>query len=227
MNLFERYIGIDYSGAATDDTPLSGLRVYLATRAQDAVEVLPRWTRRQLAHWLVDQLNSGPSAFVGIDHGFSFPLVYFDTHALAKDWPAFLAHTPLQGNSRWRRIADIRARAKSVFHFGVPGSVAKSTHTGLPWLRHIRANTSAHFWPFDGWQLPSGRSVIAEAYPSLWSRDFVKPEGRTQDQHDAYSLAAKLRALDAAGELPRYANPPLDAQTRAAADIEGWIFGVL
>ena len=31
-----------------------------------------------------------------------------------------------------------RSRAKSVFHFDVQVSVAKSTHAGLPWLRYLR-----------------------------------------------------------------------------------------
>jgi hypothetical protein len=39
------------------------------------------------------------------------------------------------GNSRWRRLTEERAgSAKSVFHFDVQGSVAKSTHAGIPWL---------------------------------------------------------------------------------------------
>jgi hypothetical protein len=43
------------------------------------------------------------------------------------------------GNARWRRLTEERTgRAKSVFHFGVQGSVAKSTHAGIPWLRFIR-----------------------------------------------------------------------------------------
>ena len=43
------------------------------------------------------------------------------------------------GNTRWRRLTEDTGRgAKSVFHFDVPGSVAKSTHAGLPWLRYIR-----------------------------------------------------------------------------------------
>ena len=43
------------------------------------------------------------------------------------------------GNSRWRRLTELRAGgAKSVFHFDVQGSVAKSTHAGIPWLRFIR-----------------------------------------------------------------------------------------
>lgn len=28
--------------------------------------------------------------YVGIDHGFSFPLRYFEVHHLAPDWPTFL-----------------------------------------------------------------------------------------------------------------------------------------
>jgi hypothetical protein len=42
------------------------------------------------------------------------------------------------GNTRWRRLTEERAGAKSVFHFDVPGSVAKSTHAGLPWLKYLR-----------------------------------------------------------------------------------------
>ena len=43
------------------------------------------------------------------------------------------------GNARWRRVTEERAGgAKSVFHFNVQGSVAKSTHAGIPWLRFMR-----------------------------------------------------------------------------------------
>jgi hypothetical protein len=36
------------------------------------------------------------------------------------------------GKATWRRVTEVRARgAKSVFHFDVQGSVAKSTHSGL------------------------------------------------------------------------------------------------
>lgn len=77
------------------------------------------------------------------------------------------------GDSRWRRLTELRARtAKSVFHFDVPGAVAKSTHAGLPWLRYLRQHLGSrvHFWPFDGWQIPPNTSVIAEVYPALWSK---------------------------------------------------------
>jgi hypothetical protein len=38
---FDRYIGIDYSGAETPNASLKGLRVYLATGYAPASEVLP------------------------------------------------------------------------------------------------------------------------------------------------------------------------------------------
>ena len=57
------------------------------------------------------------------------------------------------GNSHWRRLTEERAvSAKSDFHFDVEGSVAKSIHAAIPWLRYIRERRGerAHFCPFDG-----------------------------------------------------------------------------
>ncbi|HYG97597.1 MAG TPA: C-terminal helicase domain-containing protein, partial [Terriglobales bacterium] len=96
MPLFDRYIGIDYSGAETAESSLSGLRVYLATDSNEPREELPPpsprkyWTRRALAHWLCTELSKEIPTIVGIDHGFSFPIAYFDKYALPHDWAAFL-----------------------------------------------------------------------------------------------------------------------------------------
>jgi hypothetical protein len=133
-----------------------------------------------------------------------------------------------EGNSRWRRLTEERAgSAKSVFHFDVQGSVAKSTHAGIPWLRFIRQRLGqrVHFWPFDGWDIPAGRSAIAEVYPSLWSRNFA-PENRTGDQHDAYSIAAWLSRAGRDGSLAAFLNPDLSPPERTLAQVEGWILGV-
>jgi hypothetical protein len=56
-------------------------------------------------------------------------------------------------------------------HFDLQGSVAKSTHAGLRWLRYLcqKVGGRIHYWPFDGWEIPTGRSVVAEVYPRLWS----------------------------------------------------------
>ncbi|MGP0090904.1 MAG: hypothetical protein ACLPKB_13240 [Xanthobacteraceae bacterium] len=258
--IFDRYIGIDYSGAETATASLKGLRVYMADRLSPPIEVGPPpsprkyWTRRGIAEWLVERLADTQATLVGIDHGFSFPLRYFEIHGLMPEWPAFLDdfqhHWPTDedhtyvdfvrdglvgkgaarsGKPRWRRLAEERAGlAKSVFHFDVPGSVAKSTHAGIPWLRIIRreAGGRVHFWPFDGWDIPAGRSAVAEVCPSLWSRSMGR-EGRDPDQHDAYSAAAWMRQADLDGRLATFLHPPLAPAERTVAQVEGWILGVV
>ena len=257
--VFIRHIGIDYSGAQTPTASLKGLRVYLAEGAAPPVEVLPPpspkkyWTRRGIAEWLVERLAEDAPTLVGIDHGFSFPLRYFEAHGLPPDWPRFLddflRHWPTDedhtyvdfvrnqnvgngavraGNARWRRLTEERAGgAKSVFQFDVQGSVAKSTHAGIPWLRFIleRVGARVHFWPFDGWDIPAGRSAIAEVYPALWSRNFHN-EGRTGDQHDAFSIAAWLSRADRDSGLAAFLKPDLSPPERTLAQVEGWILGV-
>jgi hypothetical protein len=259
MGRFATYIGIDYSGAETPTSSLKGLRVYLSDQAALPHEVLPPpsprkyWTRRGIAEWLAKRLAGDVPTIVGIDHGFSFPLRYFEVHHLLPDWPKFLddfaRHWPTDddntyvdfvrdglcgngaarsGNARWRRVTEERTgSAKSVFHFDVPGSVAKSTHAGLPWLRFLRKKLGAHihFWPFDGWQFGPGQSVIAEVYPALWNRRFTT-DNRTPDQHDAYAVAAWLRQADLEGCLIDFFNPSLTPAERTLAQVEGWILGV-
>jgi hypothetical protein len=96
MNLaFGRYVGIDYSGAETPKSSLNGLRVYEADRLTSPHEVLPPpsprryWTRRGIAEWLVARISEGQPTLVGIDHGFSFPLRYFEQHGLPLDWSSY------------------------------------------------------------------------------------------------------------------------------------------
>ncbi len=90
---FARNVGIDYLGAQTPTASLKGLRVFLAESGAPPVEVLPPpsprkyWTRRGIAEWLVEKLAEDPSTLVGIDHGFSFSLRYFETCGLTPDWP--------------------------------------------------------------------------------------------------------------------------------------------
>ena len=259
MARFERYIGIDYSGAETPNASLKGLRAYMSERGTEPVEVPPPpsprkyWTRRGLAEWLLERLSEDIPTLVGIDHGFSFPMRYFEAHGLQPEWHSFLddfqAHWPTDadntyvdfvrdglcgngaqrgGNPRWRRLTELQAgAAKSVFHFDVQGSVAKSTHAGIPWLRYLRQNLGArvHFWPFDGWEAPGAVSVVAEVYPALWSRQYPQ-ETRTGDQHDAYSVAAWMCQSDQDGTLVPLFDPDLTNPDRAVAQVEGWILGI-
>ena len=130
------------------------------------------------------------------------------------------------GNTRWRRITEERAGAKSVFHFDVQGQVAKSTHPGCRGCAISALNVpTVHFWPFDGWDVPAGRSVVAEVYPSLWRRGFSQ-ENRNDDQHDAFSVAEWMRRSDLDGTLAGFFAPTLSPAEQTSCHIEGWILGI-
>lgn len=253
---FERYVGIDYSGAKGAWDALPGLRVYQVEAGGEATEVRPTsgkyFSRAGIHAWLLEVLAESTPTLVGVDHSFSFPLAYFEQHGLAPAWDAFLddfeecwptadagvtvesvrrgqvgAGTERGGDARWRRVCERLAGAKSVFHFDVPGSVAKSTHAGLPWLRRLRRTLGAHLhcWPFDGWEVAAGRSAILEAYPALYSADFPR-EDRSGDQHDAYSIAAWLARADSRAELRAALQPAMPPALARVAAAEGWILGV-
>lgn len=252
MNLFQRFIGIDYSGAATPVTPLPGLRVFEARHDTLPFEVQPQspalrhWTRQGLAEWLLDGILTGEPLLIGIDHAFSFPLAYFDEYELSGSWDQFLddfcAHWPSdqgdrtvrslregnlrRGDSKARRHVEVLARAKSVFHFDVPGSVASSTHAGLPWLRWIRkrAGGALHCWPYDGARIPKGCSVIAEAYPALWFRAGC-PVDWSRDQWDAFLIAEAFAKASQSGVLSSWFRPQWPKRLDEMIAREGWILG--
>lgn len=251
---FNTYIGVDYSGAATPTHRTPTLQVYHADVTREPQPVLTpaaseskcrNWNRSELAEWLEATLQQ-EAVIVGIDHGFSFPCSYFDRYKLrtwdeflndfVQHWPtigreatveAFRAKSQRSGDARDLRIAERwTASAKSVFQFDVQGSVAKSTHAGLPYIHRFRKlNPKIHFWPFDGWQPPSNSCVVAEVWPSIFRHRYSR-DTRSIDQQDAYSICRWLKEMDSMGELERFFTPPLNQAEREVANLEGWILGV-
>lgn len=252
---YDLHIGIDYSGAKTPTSRLPGLQVFAASGGGEPVKVvtpsaLPgrrqNWTRREIAEWLIEQTDRRYIA--GIDHAFSFPDSYFRRYGL-EGWDAFLVdfvqHWPtyednmyvdfvrekgparIGDNTEFRLTERWNSSAKSIFQFDVQGQVAKSTHAGIPWLHRVRqkAGDKIHFWPFDGWDVPEGKSVIVEVYPSIFRRRYDRAK-RTIDEQDAYATARWLSEADGRGFLERYLRPPLTEQEQRVADQEGWILGV-
>lgn len=252
---FHHYIGIDYSGAQTPESRLKTLQVYVASEDEVPVKIstpaagAKNWSRLEIAQYCQQNLESGEPVIIGIDHGFSFPLSYMQRYEITswdaflddfmRHWPTADPHTyvdfvrgdnPRTGDSSELRLCEQwTATAKSVFLFDVQGSVAKSTHGGLPWLLWLRempgGRSHVHFWPFDGFDVPEGKSVIAEAYPALYKRRFPR-EDRSSDEHDAWSIAAWLQEADRRGTLDRYFEPPLTLPEQKQAELEGWILGV-
>jgi len=256
MSLFKLYIGIDYSGASTTVSRQRGLRVFKATHRDKPAKVTSpsgenrNWNRKEIAHWCLEQLKNDGPVIIGIDHGFSFPMSYMERYHII-NWDQFLddfqRHWPTdqknssvesirQGNPRTGKHTEFRltenwtASAQSVFKLDGAGTVGKSTHCGIPWLRFIRRNADPssrpHFWPFDGFEIPPDKSVLVEIFPSIFRKRYSKHENYTADDHDAMCVAQWLMDMDGRGFLSTFFNPPLISKEREIARLEGWILGI-
>ncbi len=255
MTVFTTYVGIDYSGAGKTIARNRGLQVFRATVDTDPVKVKSpagrkfNWTRKEIAHWICDLFGAEATAIIGLDHGFSFPLRYMRRHRITS-WDQFLddfqKHWPTDqdqgsvealrhGNRRSGKHTEFRltenwtSSTQSVFKLDGAGTVGKSTHCGIPWLKFMRRHSdhrgNAHFWPFDGFDVPPNKSVVAEIFPSIFRRRYVR-RYPTADEHDAMCVAWWLKDMDARGQLSTYLNPPLTDEERGIARLEGWILGV-
>ena len=252
---FNNHIGIDYSGAATPKTRSATIQAYQSQLSDNPSRVASpastgnrkrNWNRIELFDWIVSQFEQANPIIIGIDHGLSFPISYFDRYQLsswndfledfAVHWPTdqpeatveqFRNTSPRIGTNDEMRITEKwTSSAKSVFQFDVQGSVAKSTHAGLPFACRLRkAVPKVHFWPYDGWEIPQGTSAFTEIYPSIFRNRYPR-ESRTVDQQDAYSVCRWLYEMDQSKQLPVFFNPPLDPPTKTTAAKEGWILGV-
>lgn len=216
------------------------------------------WTRREIAGMLLERAHAKERFLAGIDHCFSMPWQYFQRYGLsdwpsflqdfARHWPTHRDHTtvdairkpqvaegeppqPLQrtGTPDELRIAERwTSSARSVFQFDMQGSVAKSSHAGIPWLKWLRdeAGDRLHFWPYDGWEPAPDKSVLAEIYPSIFRNRYAR-EGRSVDEQDAYACAQWMADMAARGVLGEYfAPPPLNRRDRDVVACEGWVLGV-
>lgn len=207
-----------------------------------------KWSRREVAQYLTNLAASRQPFIAGIDHGFSFPLSYFKRYDLTnwnhflddfvQHWPTHEPHVFIdlirdRGTARMGWPNEFRlcerwtSSAKSCFRFDCQGQVAKSTHAGIPWLWHIRQTLGGlvHFWPFDGWTIPAGKSAIVEVYPSIFRNRYPR-EDRTVGQQDAYAVARWLGETCERGLMDRYLDPPLTDAEREDAMLEGWILGI-
>ncbi len=209
------------------------------------------WSRKGIAEWVIEQTTAEP-VIVGLGHCFSLPKTWFDLQTLP-DWSEMLRHFPLWwpthkpnmyvcftldredsvppgGTPDQLRITETRMPgAKGIFRFVGHGAMGQISWAGIPWLAHIREKVGdrVHFWPFDGWSPPEGKSVIAEVSPFMFSRSYPK-ERRSPQEHDAYSVARWMSEMDRTDRLETYFHPHLtDEERRIAETIEGWVLGVM
>lgn len=176
--------------------------------------------RYRIKHWdrfLVDFVRHWPTHEKGVE-----------VDSIRKKDGVLIDSLPRTGHTHEFRLAERwTSSAKSVFQFDMQGSVAKSTHAGIPWLLEFRKQIPErlHFWPFDGWAPRIKSNVIAEVYPSIFRNRFPRGD-RSVDQQDAYSVSKWLAMADQRGILDSYFSPPLSDEERETAELEGWILGV-
>lgn len=135
-----------------------------------------------------------------------------------------------------RMTETFTSSAKSTWNFEqMTGAVSYSTHAGIPWIYELRASVRdiLHVWPFDGWNPPSEKSVLAEVYPALLYQRYKRfdpdfPQDWPRDAQDAFVIAAWLRERDQNGTLNRYfqVDTLTEQEKQIASQNEGWILGV-
>ncbi|MFL6197093.1 MAG: hypothetical protein ACJ75H_23105 [Thermoanaerobaculia bacterium] len=247
---FQHYVGVRYSGRKAPGDAIPGIKVFAATEDHEIFRELNqgnpsgRWSRRDLAEWLLERISGAEPVIVGLDHAFSFPQTYMDRNDL-RSWDQFLkdfeenwpthevtVRELLPGNPRTgdpdehRLTGQWTAFPKSVFQWDIQDSLAKATHAGIPWLDYLhRAGDRVHIWPFDGWEVPKKRSVIAEVRPARL-RSRYRKEGLNKEEQDAYAVCAWLQERDQRDLLRPYFSPPLAEEEKERARLEGWILGV-
>jgi hypothetical protein len=131
------------------------------------------------------------------------------------------------GNPRWMRLTDERCRAaRSVFQFEGQGKVAAATHAGLPWILFLKHQLGErlHIWPFDGRDVPAGKSALVEVRPAM-SRNLMPVAALDAGQKDAFATASWLKETDGSGALPDLLQPALSQPERLVCGVEGLILG--
>jgi hypothetical protein len=249
MKHFARYIGIDYSGAGDPASRQEGIQVFVVEqdskpqRAHTDTKGAKHWNRSEMANWLKKEIGRDIRTIVGIDHAFSFPEAYFKKHRL-KNWDEFLKQFCPAYPTKMYSVKTLRQKgmipvarkdlrlvetwassAKSVFDFDGPG-VASSTFAGLPWLADLRETLRGrlHFWPFDGFPVKEGKSVVAEVCPAIFRKRFkTQWEG---DERDAFAVCKWLQEMDRRQALDRYFHLPLTPVEQETVRLEGWILGI-
>ncbi|MFC3800412.1 hypothetical protein [Cohnella sp. GCM10012308] len=181
--LFDVYIGVDYSGAGRPDKAIPGLAVVRAADGEPPAIVRNprhsqgRWSRSELHDYLMSELaQTDRRLFVGIDHGFSYPLSELAYYGL-RTWDDFLAWISHSWDTRRSSIDECKNRgapyrnanllrltearyavgASSVLdldrrHGHMTKTVSYSTHAGLPWLAELRQRSDrgrVECWPYD------------------------------------------------------------------------------
>ena len=178
----------------------------------------------EMVSCMIGTRSSTTSTITGRPTRTTFTLTSFAAQATATV-PAGWAITAGKGSPRSARAAPGRcSTARCRARRPIPRTQA---FLGWRFIRR-RLGDRVHFWPFDGWEVPAGRSsAVVEVHPTRWAHLFPRDANRTRDQHDAYYIAAWLSQAARDGSLMTNMRPGLQPAEAAQARIKGWNLGVL
>lgn len=197
---FDRYIGIDWSGAAQAGYAGVAIASCAAGRAAPALVAPPgrTWTRGAVLDWLRAELAKPQRLLVGFDFAFALP---GDGRPAAALWAEVEARCAVDADLLGSRYAsgdprfwtagpqppnwNARPRATEVAcreaGLGTPQTpfqligakqVGKGALAGMRLLHrlHCEAGDRVAVWPFDPAAARDRRSVVCEIYPRLFIR---------------------------------------------------------
>jgi hypothetical protein len=123
---FDSFIAIDWSGAAGK---YSGIAVAVCRQGRRAPRLLrpkknTRWTRREIADWLVAQLNTPQRLLIGLDFGFGLPF---------EPLRGYLGGKVPDIDNIFGLWSHIEEKSSGVDDFGCNGLVAASEYASLFW----------------------------------------------------------------------------------------------
>jgi hypothetical protein len=178
-----RVVGVDWSGAATDEHRSLWLAEWDVGRAR--LTRLAPASRAGAQSRLLALAGDDPALVVGLDFCFSLPLWWLQACGVEEvgelwadggrleEWllrcdPPFWGRPgrrrpPLTPEQQYRS-AELACspRPRSAWQIGGAGSVGTASLRGMPVLAHLRRAGFA-IWPFDPWRLPA----VVEAWPRL------------------------------------------------------------
>ena len=197
---FDRYIGIDWSGAAQPG--YAGVAVATCAAGRGAPSLIPApgktWTRMAVLDWLRSELAKPQRLLIGFDFAFALPgdgrpaaALWAEVEARCADDVDLLGSRYASGDPRfwtagpqpkhWNdapRATEIACRAAELgspqtpFQLIGAKQVGKGALAGMRLLHRLQgeAGDRVATWPFDRDAGRDRRSVVCEIYPRLFIR---------------------------------------------------------
>jgi hypothetical protein len=239
---FDRFIGVDWSGAKNDTGKVYLAEVSPLGNGQLRLERVERSSRAKVEHEL--RSWSGQRALFGLDFAFSFPEA-FRLGGATWTWPGLRAwcgelvaasdgdvraalHAAVE-REQFRLVAGDRAellrRRTEQACDPVPSSVLNlvvyqrqvtlGTVHGIAMLDRLADMAGLAVWPFE--PIDDAQVVAAEVYPAMWLDQGIRKSRPSDRRRQLKAWASCVKGLDSVEDLVLDSEDALDALAVALA----------